>query len=182
MCRLVLDGDMLVPHLSPHGDDLGEPFDRVVPLHNSCRHDGDILCDQSCIEAIVLGQNAAGASAGSAIWPFSAPAQQAKVARIGFLGLVSPSSHAPRVAALRAGLRDLGWIEGREILIEFRWGDGNNEQLPAMAEELVGLNVDVLVTHGAAGALAAKNATSTIPIVITAAGDMVALGLISSLS
>src|SRR4030088_57086 len=61
-CRLVLDGDMLVTQLSPHGDDLGEPFDRVVPLHNSCRHDGDILCDQSCIEAIVLGQNAAGAS------------------------------------------------------------------------------------------------------------------------
>src|ERR1700716_3046421 len=55
MCRLVLDGDMLVTQLSPHGDDLGEPFDRVVPLHNSCRHDGDILCDQSCIEAIVLG-------------------------------------------------------------------------------------------------------------------------------
>ena len=59
MSRLVLDGDLLVTQLSPHGDDLGEPFDRVVPLHNSCWHDGDILCDQSRIEAIVLGQDAA---------------------------------------------------------------------------------------------------------------------------
>ena len=62
MSCLVLDGDMLVTQLSPHGDDLCEPFNCVVPLHNSCRHDGDILRDQSCIEAIVLGQNAAGAS------------------------------------------------------------------------------------------------------------------------
>ena len=61
MSRLVLDGDMLVTQLSPHGDDLCEPFNCVVPLHNSCRHDGDILRDQSCIEAIVLGQDAAGA-------------------------------------------------------------------------------------------------------------------------
>ena len=61
MAGLVLDGDMLVTQLSPHGDDLGEPFNCVVPLHNSCRHDGDILRDQSCIEAIVLGQDAAGA-------------------------------------------------------------------------------------------------------------------------
>ena len=62
MSCLVLDGDMLVTQLSPHGDDLGKPFDRIVPLHSSCRHDGDILCDQSRIEAIVLGQDAAGAS------------------------------------------------------------------------------------------------------------------------
>jgi ABC-type uncharacterized transport system substrate-binding protein len=114
--------------------------------------------------------------------PFAAHAQQVKVARIGFLGLSSPSSHAPRVAALRAGLRDLGWIEGRNILIEFRWAEGNYDRLPALAEELIRLNIDVLVTHGAAGALAAKNATSTIPIVIAAVGDMVTLGLISSLS
>jgi putative ABC transport system substrate-binding protein len=123
-----------------------------------------------------------GAAAASASWPFAAHAQQPKAARVGFLGLVSPSSHAPRVAALRAGLRDLGWVEGRNIVIEFRWAEGNYQRLPALAEELVGLNVDVLVTHGAAGALAAKNATSTVPIVITAVGDMVALGLVSSLS
>ena len=86
------------------------------------------------------------------------------------------------MAALRVGLRDLGWVEGRNIVIEFRWAEGNYQRLPALAEELVGLNVDVLVTHGAADALAAKNATSTVPIVITAVGDMVALGLVSSLS
>jgi putative tryptophan/tyrosine transport system substrate-binding protein len=118
----------------------------------------------------------------AAAWPLSARAQPAKTARIGFLGLVSASSHASRIAALRAGLRDLGWIEGRNLFIEFRWAEGHYDRLPALAEELLRLNIDVLVTHGAAGALAAKKATSTIPIVITAVGDMLPLGLISSLS
>jgi len=79
-------------------------------------------------------------------------------------------------------LRDLGWIEGRNIVIESRWAEGNYDRLPEMADELVRLKVDVLVTHGAAGSLAAKRATSTIPIVVTAAGDFVALGLAESLS
>ena len=120
--------------------------------------------------------------AGAAAWPAAAHAQQAKVARVGFLGLVSASSHASRVAALRAGLRDLGWIEGRNVVIEFRWAEGNYERLPALAEELVRLNVDVLVTHGSSGALAARKATSTVPIVITAVADLLALGLVESLS
>ncbi len=115
-------------------------------------------------------------------WPFAAHAQQTRVPRIGFLGLVSAASHAPRTAALRAGLRDLGYIEGRTIHIEFRWAEGNYERLAVLAEELIRLNVEVLVTHGAAGALAARKATATIPIVITAAGDLLALGLASSLS
>jgi putative ABC transport system substrate-binding protein len=119
---------------------------------------------------------------GAAVWPLAARAQQPKVARIGFLGLVSPTSHASRLAALRAGLRDLGWVEGRNMLIEFRWAEGNYDRLPALAEELVRLNVDVLVTHASPGALAAKRATSKIPIVITAIGDMLALDLVSSLS
>ena len=119
---------------------------------------------------------------GAAAWPLAARAQQPKVARIGFLGLVSPTSHASRLAALRAGLRDLGWVEGRNMLIEFRWAEGNYDRLPALAEELVRLNVDVLVTHASPGALAAKRATSKIPIVITAVGDMLALDLVSSLS
>jgi ABC-type uncharacterized transport system substrate-binding protein len=118
----------------------------------------------------------------AAAWPLAARAQPLKVARIGFLVLVSPSSQASRVAAFRTGLRDLGWIEGRNLLIEFRWAEGNYDRLPALAEELLRLNIDVLVTHGAAGALAAKKATSTIPIVITAVSDMLALGLVSSLS
>src|SRR5215468_1941394 len=112
---------------------------------------------------------------GAAACPLAARAQPAKVARIGFLGLVSSSSHASRVAAFRSGLRDLGWIEGRNLVIEFRWAEGNYDRLPVLAEELLRLNIDVLVTHGAAGDVAAKKATSTIPIVI-------ALGLVSSLS
>src|SRR5262245_65169610 len=115
-------------------------------------------------EFITLLGGAAGAAASR---PFAAQAQQAKVARIGFLGLVSPTSHAPRVAAWRAGIRDLGWVEGRNIVIEFRWAEGNYQRLPALAEALLGLKVDVLVTHWASGALAAKSATSTVPIVIT---------------
>src|SRR5262249_31515946 len=118
----------------------------------------------------------------AAAWPLAARAQPLKVARIGFLGLVSPASQASRVAAFRAGLRDLGWIEGRNLLIEFRWAEGDYGRLPALAGELLRPNFDVLVTHGAAGALAAKKATSTIPIVITAVSDMLALGLVSSLS
>jgi ABC-type uncharacterized transport system substrate-binding protein len=124
----------------------------------------------------------AAATAYSTSWPCAVLAQQTKVAHLGFLGLVTPSSHASRVAALRAGLRDLGWVEGRNLDIAFRWAEGNYDRLPALAEELVRLKVDVLVTHGAAGALAAKRATSTIPIVITAVGDMVGLGLVASLS
>jgi len=120
-----------------------------------------------------------GAAAG---WPLVAHAQTTKVARIGFLGLVSASSHASRTAAFRAGLRDLGWIEGGNLRIEFRWAEGNYDRLPILAEELLRLNIDVLVTHGAAGALAAKKTTSTIPIVITAVGDMQTLGLVSNLS
>ncbi len=121
----------------------------------------------------------AGSAAG---WPLVAHAQQAKVARVGFLSLGSASSHAARSAAFRAGLRELGWIEGRNIVIESRWAEGNYDRLPGMADELVRLKVDVLVTHGAAGSLAAKRATSTIPIVITAAGDLVEFGLAESLS
>lgn len=105
-------------------------------------------------------------------------AQLPKIARIGYLGLVSASSHAPRVEAFRAGLRDLGYIESRTISIDFRWAEGKYDRLPTLAAELVRLNVDVIVTHAAAGALAAKQATSTIPIVITAVADMLGLGLV----
>src|SRR5215471_18353249 len=118
----------------------------------------------------------------AATWPLSVRALQTKVARIGFLGLVSASSHAARLAALRAGLRDRGWLEGTNLLIEYRWAEGDYKRLRGLAEELVQLKVDVLVTHASPGALAAKSATSTIPIVLTAVGDIVALGLISSLS
>src|SRR5215472_18190636 len=119
---------------------------------------------------------------GSAVvWPLAARAQQTKVARIGFLGVDSPSSHAARLAALRAGLHDLGWVEGTNLLVEYRWAEGNYERLRGLADELVQRKADVLVTHATPGALAAKSATSTIPIVLTAVGDPLALGLVSSL-
>jgi ABC-type uncharacterized transport system substrate-binding protein len=108
------------------------------------------------------------AAASSVSWSLEARAQQARYARVGFLGLGSASSHTARMAAFRAGLRDLGWVEGRNVHVEFRWTEGSHDRLPALAQELVRLNVDVLVSHGVAGALAAKKATSTIPIVITA--------------
>ena len=125
---------------------------------------------------------AGAAAAPTILWPFAALAQQTKVARIGYLGLVSASWHAPRVNAFRAGLRDLGYVEGKDIVIEFRWAEGRYDRLPGLAEELVRLNVDVIVTHAAPGAFAAKQATSTIPIVITAIADLPAFGLVESLA
>ena len=120
---------------------------------------------------------------GAAAWPLAAHAQQrAKVAHIGYLGLVSASWHTPRVTAFRAGLRDLSYAEGKDIVIEFRWAEGRYDQLPALVAELVRLNVDVIVTHTVPGAIAAKQATSTIPIVITAASDLLAFGLVESLA
>ena len=117
-----------------------------------------------------------------AITPLAVFAQQppAKIARIGVLGLANPVAYAPMIEALRDGLRELGFVEGKNLVIEFRWADGKYDRLPELAAELVRLKVDVLVTHGT-GSVAAKNATTTIPIV-TYVGDMVALGLATSLA
>ena len=104
----------------------------------------------------------------------------AKVARIGFLGLPAASSWTPMVEALRTGLRELGYVEGRNILIEFRWAEGNYDRLPGLAAELVRLNVDLIVTHTTLGTRVAKQATTTIPIVIAATGDAVQAGLVAS--
>jgi len=123
-----------------------------------------------------------GATLSKLAGPLPLNAQQSARSVIGFLSSTSKDGAAPYIAGLGRGLSEVGYAEGRNLEIEFRWADGNYERLPALAEELVRLNVDVLVTHGAAGALAAKNATSTVPIVITAVGDMLALGLVSSLA
>src|SRR5260221_3869781 len=109
-------------------------------------------------------------------------AQQRKIRRIGFLGSSSASGYAPQVEALRAGLRDLGYLEGKNIAIEFRWAEGKYERLPELAAELVRLPVDVIVTHGTPAALACKQATTTIPIVIAAAGDVAAAGMVASIA
>jgi putative ABC transport system substrate-binding protein len=116
-------------------------------------------------------------------WPLVARAQQpAKTFRIGFLGLPTAESLPKRPEAFRAGLRDLGYQEGKNIVIEYRWADGEYDRLPALIAELVRLPVDVIVTHGTPGTLAAKQATSTIPIVMATAGDAVASGIVASLA
>src|SRR5258708_18457073 len=92
---------------------------------------------------------------------FTAFAQQmTHISRIGFLGTSSASDFAIQVEALRAGLRDLGYVEGRNILIEFRWAEGKYDRLPNLVAELIRLKVDVLVPQGTPGVLAAKRATT----------------------
>jgi putative ABC transport system substrate-binding protein len=115
-------------------------------------------------------------------WPLGVRAQQPNVARIGFLGPASASATASWVEALRAGLRDLGYQDGKNIVFEFRWAEGNDDRLPELAADLVRLRVDVLVTYGTPGTRAAKGATTTIPIVMAVSGDAVATGLILSLA
>jgi putative ABC transport system substrate-binding protein len=106
----------------------------------------------------------------------------AKGARIGFLGAGSASGSAEWVEALRAGLRDLGYREGENLVIEFRWAEGKYDRLPDLVTELVRLKVDALVTHGTPGTLAGKRATATIPIVMAASGDPIGTGLVASLA
>jgi putative ABC transport system substrate-binding protein len=119
---------------------------------------------------------------GLVVAPFAAEAQQAaKVARIGFLTLnLAPNLHL-REAFLQ-GLRDLGYVEGRNVEIEYRDAEGRPERLPALAAELVALKVDVILAGGTPQALAAKQATRTLPIVFTAAPDPVTDGLVTSLA
>jgi putative tryptophan/tyrosine transport system substrate-binding protein len=116
-------------------------------------------------------------------WPLAARGQQAaKVARIGFLGATFASGWASRVEAFRSGLRDLGYVEDKNIVIEFRWADEQYDRLADLAAELIRLKIDVLVTYGTPGSLAAKRATTTIPIVMVHSGDAVAAGIVASLA
>ncbi|HEV8342377.1 MAG TPA: ABC transporter substrate-binding protein [Candidatus Binatia bacterium] len=112
-----------------------------------------------------------------------AEAQQAKkVHRIGFLAAVFPSSIADRVEAFRQGLRELGYVEGKNIVIEWRYAEGKLDRLPALAAELARLKVDVIVTAGPASTRPAKEATSTIPIVMAQVNDPVGNGFVASLA
>ena len=117
--------------------------------------------------------------------PLAAEAQQAaKPARIGFLGQGSASDAVVplRLAAFRQGLRERGWIEGRNVVIEYRWAESRLDRLPALAAELVRLNVDVIFAPATAGTIAAQNATRTIPIIMAIVADPVGLGIIASLA
>jgi len=114
--------------------------------------------------------------------PGTALAQRPAGVRIGFLSSATLASYAPFVEALKAGLRDLGYVEGRNLTIDYRWAVGKNDQLPGLAAELVRARVDVIVTHGTPGALAAKAATTSIPIVVAIVGDVLASGIVKSLA
>jgi putative ABC transport system substrate-binding protein len=118
-------------------------------------------------------------------WPVAARVQQPpNVRRIGFLGPASASGSgvAKRVGAFRLSLRELGYVEGQNIAIEFRWAEGKYARLPELAAELVRLKVDVIVTYGTPGTLAAKQATTSIPIVMAIVGDAVVTRLVDSIA
>jgi len=120
---------------------------------------------------------------GAAAWPLVSRAQQpAKLPTIGFLGATTPSADGQRFAAFVQRLRELGWIEGRNIAIEVRWAQGRSERIAEIAAELVRLKVDVILTHTTPPVLAAKQATSVIPIVFATAGDPVGTGVVASLA
>src|SRR5689334_19065456 len=108
--------------------------------------------------------------------------QPGKVYHIGFLGIADASAWARQIAALRQGMRELGYEEGRNLMIEYRWAEEDLDRLPKLASELVSLKVDVIVTHGTPGSRAAKQATTTIPVVMAAVGDPVRSGLVASLA
>ena len=114
--------------------------------------------------------------------PASFAQASARIRRIGFLGTGNAAGMADWVGALLGGLRELGYVEGRNLSIEYRWADGRYERAPELAAELVRLNVEVLVTHGTPGTRAAKGATATIPIVMATAGDAILSGLVASLA
>ena len=118
------------------------------------------------------------------VWPREAGAQQpsGKTFRIGFLGLPNADSLPERTNAFRAGLRDHGYQEGRDLIVEYRWANNQYDRLPALLAELIDLKVDVIVTHGTPGVMAAKRSTWTISIVIAVVGDAEASGLVSSLA
>jgi putative ABC transport system substrate-binding protein len=105
-----------------------------------------------------------------------------RIARIGFLGAATASGYARQVEGFRLGLRDLGYVEGTNIVIEYRWAEGNYARLPELAAELARSNVDVIVTHGTPGALAAKQATETVPVVMAIIGDSVVSRIVASVA
>ena len=114
-------------------------------------------------------------------WPVGVHAQH-KIPRIGFMGNSTAALETNLVDAFRAGLRELGYEEGRNIAIEYRWAEGNYDRFPMLAAELIATKVDAIVTAGTPAALAVKSATTTVPLVMVAVGDPIGTGLVSSLA
>ena len=125
---------------------------------------------KNAVAAVVAGPLAATAQPASKVW------------RIGYLGNSSPSLESNLVEAFRRGLRELGYVEGQNIIIEYRWAEGKYDRFPRFVAELVRLRVDVIVTAGTPATLAAKQASTTTPIVMAVAGDALGAGLVSSLA
>jgi len=114
--------------------------------------------------------------------PLAAEGQHEKKVRVGFLGAGTAASWGPGIEALQLGLRDHGYVDGRDFTIEYRWAENRFDRLPELAAELVRLNPHVIITHGTPCSLALKRATSAIPIVISIIGNPVENGVVSSLA
>jgi len=119
---------------------------------------------------------------GAVVWPLCVRAQQPKPPSIGYLGATTAASERLRTDAFVQRLSELGWIEGRTVAIEYRWGEGRTERFPEIAAELVQLRVDIILVTSTAAALACKQATAVIPIVFPLAGDPLGTGLVASLA
>jgi putative ABC transport system substrate-binding protein len=119
---------------------------------------------------------------GAAAWPLAAPAQQSGMRRIGFLGAATPSVASQWVAAFVQRLKELGWIENQNLAIEYRWAEGRSERFAEIANEFVRIKVDVIMTWSGGPVIAAKRATTVIPIVFALQTDPVGTGLVASLS
>src|SRR5262249_53406436 len=118
---------------------------------------------------------------GAAAWPLAARAQQGTMPVVGVLSAEWPNLFSDRLRAFHDGLRETGYVEGRNLAIEYRWAEGRNDRLPALAAELVRRQVTVIVSTSTPAVLAARAATTTIPIVFFVAVDPIQLGLVTSL-